>query len=629
MAWNAIQSYPSVGNGIVYNGHGMMWAEVPWSGHYYVNSPIFVSAHYTQATAPGWEFLPVGSGSGMLPGGGSYVSLVSPDSCNTKNGSQTVELTLVVQTMSYDLSKCFKDLHPPFTVVPQIATFKIATDLVARLRTQAGTQTPSLFVRRSTLFRNNTDNPYWEVSRRTNRYFEAQDSIFLNSSGEFHVSLGVDEIVTLSTLTMSRGDDSPGNNGLPTPPNATQWPPHVCSNLTGHAVDAPLVSAVAAVDQQGVWEAAVSRDPAMAGETTMQQVVPAEPDEWHAGRNLGWPQSFVGPAANLSVPATLTCSVLPPAFESGWAGIGIGKQTHKCEAPGCTEPRPDNATLTVWANGSWCCLGSCGVVSGTEPDSWFELSVTVKLDAAGQPRMSATVNGQFVASGVTTGANQAYANPFLAAAYSTAGGNSGTEMPLPHVTAQSNAEFKDLCLHMSAQLPKRPPSRHPPPQPPPPRPPPSPSPPPSPQGGKGLGLTKCDQTPPRPSSLWTFAGEDKGEAGTLRPSSNVSACLDVSVKQLSPIRLLQCVPGSLSQKWRYDSSTGQFSSVQLLKPTHGPVRTNDSRCLDSPFHNQLGLVGLFDCKAGDTNQQWIYDPHAGASLIRSKKQSGMCLINHG
>ena len=32
MAWNAIQSYPSVGNGLVYSGHGLMWAEVPWSG---------------------------------------------------------------------------------------------------------------------------------------------------------------------------------------------------------------------------------------------------------------------------------------------------------------------------------------------------------------------------------------------------------------------------------------------------------------------------------------------------------------------------------------------------------------------------------------------------------------------
>jgi hypothetical protein len=36
MAWNLVQSYGSIGNGIVYNGHGLMWAEVPWSGHYWV-----------------------------------------------------------------------------------------------------------------------------------------------------------------------------------------------------------------------------------------------------------------------------------------------------------------------------------------------------------------------------------------------------------------------------------------------------------------------------------------------------------------------------------------------------------------------------------------------------------------
>ena len=36
-------------------------------------------------------------------------------------------------------------------------------------------------------------------------------------------------------------------------------------------------------DQQGVWEARPSRDPTMQNATTMQQVVPAEPDEWHSG----------------------------------------------------------------------------------------------------------------------------------------------------------------------------------------------------------------------------------------------------------------------------------------------------------------------------------------------------------
>ena len=31
-AWNLIQAYPSVGDDMNYNGHGLMWAEQPWSG---------------------------------------------------------------------------------------------------------------------------------------------------------------------------------------------------------------------------------------------------------------------------------------------------------------------------------------------------------------------------------------------------------------------------------------------------------------------------------------------------------------------------------------------------------------------------------------------------------------------
>ena len=76
---------------------------------------------------------------------------------------------------------------------------------------------------------------------------------------------------------------------------------------------------------------------------------------------------------------------------------------------------------------------------------------------------------------------------------------------------------------------------------------------------------------------------------------------------------------------RYDSSTGHFSSVEKLIPTHGPKGTNESRCLDSPFHNKAGTVGFFDCKKGDLNQQWEFDPHAGASFIKAKKQ-GTCLV---
>lgn len=204
----------------------------------------------------------------MLPMGGSYVSLVPPAGCGSKGSdgdgsnvsSTTAELTMVVQTMSYGLSKCYGDSHEPFTVQPQNATFKISAILLAALQLCAGAnsnQPVTLFVRRTQLFQNNTDDPYYTVdaARRTNRYFVPQPSVTVSSDGVFSLSLGVDEIVTVSTVvTMHRGDDSAANDGLPLPPASTAWPTHVIANLTGFVLDAPLVTAIPAIDQQGVWE---------------------------------------------------------------------------------------------------------------------------------------------------------------------------------------------------------------------------------------------------------------------------------------------------------------------------------------------------------------------------------------
>jgi len=64
------------------------------------------------------------------------------------------------------------------------------------------------------------------------------------------------------------------------------------------------------------------------------------------------------------------------------------------------------------------------------------------------------------------------------------------------------------------------------------------------------------------SQQWTFSGEDRGEAGTFRASSNSSACLDVAIgAKTRGVWLLACVSGKASQKWKWDSSTGHLSSA--------------------------------------------------------------------
>jgi galactosylceramidase len=50
----------------------------PWSGHYRVREALWGYAHYGQFSEIGWTYL--NGGSGMLHGGGTFVTLISPDS---------------------------------------------------------------------------------------------------------------------------------------------------------------------------------------------------------------------------------------------------------------------------------------------------------------------------------------------------------------------------------------------------------------------------------------------------------------------------------------------------------------------------------------------------------------------
>lgn len=153
----------------------------------------------------------------MLPSGGSYVSLVSPNGCEVAEASgaanEIVDLTMVLQTMEYDMSKCFKDTHPPFNVAAQNVSFTVEPGLLERLRRAGGGGAVMLHARRTQLFAESVVDPiYWvppELS--TNRYFESLPPIAISPTGQFTVQLQVNEILTLTTLNnMHRGDDSPG-----------------------------------------------------------------------------------------------------------------------------------------------------------------------------------------------------------------------------------------------------------------------------------------------------------------------------------------------------------------------------------------------------------------------------------
>ena len=83
--WSPVTSYY---DNLAAPNSGLMYANTPWSGYYNVQGAIWATAHTTQFAQPGWQYLD--SGSGFLPGGGSYVALKAP-----KNGDWSVVLETI------------------------------------------------------------------------------------------------------------------------------------------------------------------------------------------------------------------------------------------------------------------------------------------------------------------------------------------------------------------------------------------------------------------------------------------------------------------------------------------------------------------------------------------------------
>ena len=68
----------------------------PWSGHYRVREALWGYAHYGQFTEIGWTYL--NGGSGTLHSGGTYVTLVSPDS----------DYSVILETREAKMSQTFR-----------------------------------------------------------------------------------------------------------------------------------------------------------------------------------------------------------------------------------------------------------------------------------------------------------------------------------------------------------------------------------------------------------------------------------------------------------------------------------------------------------------------------------------
>jgi len=172
IAWSLVWSaYPN----LECFGNGLLYAFEPWSGHFEINPPVWATAHTTQFTEVGWMYLPSGHGAGVLPGGGTYVTLVSP---------KLDEFTIVIETLQ---GQCFYHAGC-YHVVEATRTQRIRLEL-------GNGNTTSLLQQAA---RAHGVLEVWMTNK--SHYFQRQSDIMLTSNGTIHVEVPVDAIITLTTM---------------------------------------------------------------------------------------------------------------------------------------------------------------------------------------------------------------------------------------------------------------------------------------------------------------------------------------------------------------------------------------------------------------------------------------------
>uniref|UniRef100_A0ACB8G554 Uncharacterized protein n=1 Tax=Sphaerodactylus townsendi TaxID=933632 RepID=A0ACB8G554_9SAUR len=236
IAWNLVASYYE---DLPFGRCGLMTAQEPWSGNYTVNPPIWITAHTTQFTQPGWHYLKV---DGRLEGGGSYVALTDGKG----------NLTIIIETMTYHHSACIRPPLLPYNVTPQKATFYLNGSFSQVEALQMWYSKLEFKSSNSTLF----------------QYLGSQKVC----EGTLTVNLGLDEVYTLTTLTTGR------KSRYPDPPPSKPFPSTYKDDF--NIRNPPFSEAPYFTDQTGVFEYFVNASDPGEHVFTLRQVVNQRPVTW-------------------------------------------------------------------------------------------------------------------------------------------------------------------------------------------------------------------------------------------------------------------------------------------------------------------------------------------------------------
>ncbi|KAA8582393.1 hypothetical protein FQN60_009133 [Etheostoma spectabile] len=337
ISWNLVASYYEE---LPFGRDGLMTAEEPWSGNYVVESPIWITAHTTQFTQPGWTYLKT---VGHLAQGGSYVALTDGRG----------NLTVVIETMAtlirccgastfciifvsyahktHDHSVCIRPPLLPFNVTSQNATFQLKGSFASVKKLQVWRSQFNFKTKKPIFFEKLTP-------------LESKD-------GSFTLNLAEDEVYTLTTIPAGQKGSYPDS-----PPSA-RFPKVYKDNFN---VPNPSFSeAPYFADQTGVFEYYINMTDPGPHNFTLRQVLTERP----VTQNL-----------------TVTCDVFMESVKTG--GVFIAARVDKggewvrsargvffwVFADGTYKVTNDLAGQTVLSEGQ----------SGTRAYGWNTLSLTLK-----------------------------------------------------------------------------------------------------------------------------------------------------------------------------------------------------------------------------------------------------------
>ena len=352
-----------------------MQAIEPWSGYYGggggADMPVvWAMAHVTQFAKLGWRYLQNGFGSGELPKGGYFTTMVDP-----KGG----DFSLFVVKNSYDHAACTRPALPPTEVSePENVTFILSPSI-------HGGGGGSTNITRLACWRSNFE-------LETSILFEQQPDIVVDAAtGSFSLALIDGDYYTVSTVRTA----THGKAATPVPPSQPRHPIPVVDDFDGYARTSRQPRLWS--QMTGSWE--VQLDAANTSNKVLRQEATDIPHSSWAGRFTFFPGTVLGMREWQDVHITAKFRLPTTSFGPNWPAETAGV---------CVATR----TSWVFRNGIFFCISANGVWSLTYSAPSFKggtiMNGTVanppKGDAGGSWHTLTLATMQGVASGSYDGA---------------------------------------------------------------------------------------------------------------------------------------------------------------------------------------------------------------------------------